>query len=488
MTIQGTNVYGLLSAERGVHRLVRISPFDAQKRRHTSFASLDVIPLLEGRDEEEVEIDPKDLRIDVYRSSGPGGQSGQHHRLRRPHHPPPDRHRGRLPERAIPAPNGGGDADPEGRLAERQRLEQAEELETLRGERRGIDFGSQIRSCNARAYRMVKDHRTDVEIGDPDRVLDGDLDRFIEAELRRRVGMAAESAAIAVVVPGRRWCELGSWDARRGVPSRHGDHRGGGPSQGLPPPSWGPTTAVAGLDLAVPEGGVFGFLGPNGAGKTTTIRCLLGLVQPSGGRMRLLGADVPRRLADVIGGVGSIVETPTLYPRFTARRNLELLARLAGPGGAVGEILERVGLGGREDELVRGYSLGMKQRLGIGAALLKDPRLLILDEPANGLDPAGIVGARPDPRPRSRGANGLRLEPPAVRGPADLRRRGDPLRGRLVTQGPVGEVLRAGHAEGLIARLMDLDGDLRARRPRASAPRARATTSAWSSRRPRRSA
>ena len=121
----------------------------------------------------------------------------------------------------------------------------------------------------------------------------------------------------------------------------------------------GPTTAVAGLDLAVPEGGVFGFLGPNGAGKTTTIRCLLGLVRPSGGRMRLLGADVPRRLADVIGGVGSIVETPTLYPRFTARRNLELLARLAGPGrGRVGEILERVGLGGREDELVRGIRWG----------------------------------------------------------------------------------------------------------------------------------
>ena len=221
----------------------------------------------------------------------------------------------------------------------------------------------------------------------------------------------------------------------------------------------GPTTAVAGLDLAVPEGGVFGFLGPNGAGKTTTIRCLLGLVRPSGGRMRLLGADVPRRLADVIGGVGSIVETPTLYPRFTARRNLELLARLAGLGrGRVDEILERVGLGGREDELVRGYSLGMKQRLGIGAALLKDPRLLILDEPANGLDPAGIVEVRDLIRGLGREGRTVFVSSHLL---SEVQQTCDAVAilsgGRLVTQGPVGDVLRAGHAEGLIARLEDLD-------------------------------
>ena len=221
----------------------------------------------------------------------------------------------------------------------------------------------------------------------------------------------------------------------------------------------GPTTAVAGLDLAVPEGGVFGFLGPNGAGKTTTIRCLLGLVRPSSGRMRLLGADVPHRLADVIGGVGSIVETPTLYPRFTARRNLELLARLAGLGrGRVDEILERVGLGGREDELVRGYSLGMKQRLGIGAALLKDPRLLILDEPANGLDPAGIVEVRDLIRGLGREGRTVFVSSHLL---SEVQQTCDAVAilsgGRLVTQGPVGEVLRAGHAEGLIARLGDLE-------------------------------
>lgn len=224
----------------------------------------------------------------------------------------------------------------------------------------------------------------------------------------------------------------------------------------------GPTTAVASLDLAVPEGGVFGFLGPNGAGKTTTIRCLLGLVRPSGGRMRLLGADVPRLLGDVIGDVGSIVETPVLFPRFSARRNLELLGRLGGIGRhRVGEILERVGLGGREDELVRSYSLGMKQRLGIGAALLKDPRLLILDEPANGLDPAGIVEVRDLIRGLGREGRTVFVSSHLL---SEVQQTCDAVAilsgGRLVTQGPVGEVLRAGHAEGLIARVGDLDAAL----------------------------
>ena len=157
----------------------------------------------------------------------------------------------------------------------------------------------------------------------------------------------------------------------------------------------GRTTAVDGLDLDVPEGGVFGFLGPNGAGKTTTIRCLLGLVRPSGGRTRLMGADVPRSLAGVIGAVGSIVEQPALFPRFSGRRNLQILGRVGGhDDAAIERVLSRVGLADRGGDAVRTYSLGMKQRLGIAAALLKDPALLILDEPANGLDPAGIVEVR----------------------------------------------------------------------------------------------
>ena len=156
-----------------------------------------------------------------------------------------------------------------------------------------------------------------------------------------------------------------------------------------------PTTAVAGLDLAVPAGGVFGFLGPNGAGKTTTIRCLLGLVSPTSGACKLLGSDSSRQLSDVAGRVGSLVEAPAFFPGMSGRKNLLLLGGTQGIGRtAVDAALERVGLGGRGDHRVKTYSLGMKQRLGIAAALLKDPEVLILDEPANGLDPAGIKEVR----------------------------------------------------------------------------------------------
>ncbi|MDQ1358802.1 MAG: type transport system ATP-binding protein [Acidimicrobiaceae bacterium] len=156
-----------------------------------------------------------------------------------------------------------------------------------------------------------------------------------------------------------------------------------------------PVKAVDGLDLSVPEGGVFGFLGPNGSGKTTTIRCLLGLVRPNAGICRVLGADAQRELPTVIARVGSLVETPGVFPGLTARENLALLGRLNGIGAAtVTRTLEKVGLAERADDPVRGFSLGMRQRLGLAVALLKEPSLLVLDEPANGLDPAGIKEVR----------------------------------------------------------------------------------------------
>ncbi|MFA5773958.1 MAG: ABC transporter ATP-binding protein [Ilumatobacteraceae bacterium] len=149
--------------------------------------------------------------------------------------------------------------------------------------------------------------------------------------------------------------------------------------------------AVDGLDLSVPEGGVFGFLGPNGSGKTTTIRCMLGLVSATSGTTSVLGLPTPAELSTVIPRVGSIVETPAMFPTMTARENLELLGAVDGIGKKrVIQSLEKVGLGDRADHKVRTYSLGMRQRLGLAAALLKDPALLVLDEPANGLDPAGI--------------------------------------------------------------------------------------------------
>ena len=223
------------------------------------------------------------------------------------------------------------------------------------------------------------------------------------------------------------------------------------------------TVAVDGLDLSVPSGGVFAFLGPNGAGKTTTIRCLLGLVRPSGGRCRLLGHE-PVGVHRVIGRVGSIVESPTMYPRFTGRRNLELLARIDGIGRSrVREVLEQVGLAERQDDLVKTYSLGMKQRLGIAGALLKDPELLILDEPANGLDPAGIVEVRELMRRLGREGRTVFVSSHIL---SEVQQTADRVailaKGRTVATGPVHEVLTAGRATGLVVRLDDLAGGLRA--------------------------
>jgi peptide chain release factor 2 len=185
-TLKGSNAYGLLVAERGVHRLVRLSPFDQAHRRHTSFASLDVIPLL---DEEngEVDIDPKDLRIDVYRSSSAGGQSVNttDSAVRITHLPTGiaaacQNERSQMQNRAVAM------RILRARLAERARRERDQRLEDLRGHQMGIDFGSQIRSYVLHPYRLVKDHRTNLEIGNVDAVLDGDIDRFIDAYLRQK--------------------------------------------------------------------------------------------------------------------------------------------------------------------------------------------------------------------------------------------------------------------------------------------------------------
>ena len=149
--------------------------------------------------------------------------------------------------------------------------------------------------------------------------------------------------------------------------------------------------AVQGLDLEVPAGGVHGFLGPNGSGKTTSIRMLLGLIRADAGTMTVFGKPVPAQLPEVVGRVGAIVESPKFFPAFSGRKNLELLAAAIGaPRTRVGEVLEQTSLGERGKDRFRTYSLGMKQRLAIAATLLKEPDLLIFDEPTNGLDPAGI--------------------------------------------------------------------------------------------------
>jgi ABC-2 type transport system ATP-binding protein len=157
---------------------------------------------------------------------------------------------------------------------------------------------------------------------------------------------------------------------------------------------FGPITAVDRLTIEIPRAGVVGLVGPNGSGKSTLIRMLLGLVRPTGGEATVLDSPIsdPARYAS---RVGALVESPAFIPGLSARANLVSLARLRRlPLGRVDAVLDQVGLVGRDREPVKRFSLGMKQRLGIAAALLSDPELLILDEPTNGLDPAGIVEIR----------------------------------------------------------------------------------------------
>ena len=158
---------------------------------------------------------------------------------------------------------------------------------------------------------------------------------------------------------------------------------------------FGAAIAVDGVSLSVPEGSVFGFLGPNGAGKTTTIRMLLGLIRPHGGAVRLNGHALGRARAAALSGVGAIVETPALYPNLTGREIMRSGARLIGaPLEAVDPLLDQLDLTAAADRPCGKYSLGMRQRLALARALLGRPKLLILDEPTNGLDPAGIAAMR----------------------------------------------------------------------------------------------
>ncbi|MEY2758592.1 MAG: hypothetical protein RIR33_2370 [Pseudomonadota bacterium] len=158
--------------------------------------------------------------------------------------------------------------------------------------------------------------------------------------------------------------------------------------------SYGAVTALGSLDLLIPKGMVYGVLGPNGAGKSTLVRMVLGLVAPSRGSFQLLGQSAIH--ASVLRRVGAMIEAPSLYPFLTAREMLQMAARMSGfrEAGRVDAVLERVGLADASSRKARTFSMGMRQRLALGAALLARPELLILDEPTNGLDPAGIQDMR----------------------------------------------------------------------------------------------
>jgi ABC-type multidrug transport system ATPase subunit len=205
----------------------------------------------------------------------------------------------------------------------------------------------------------------------------------------------------------------------------------------------GRRAAVAGLTMTVPHGGVHGFLGPNGSGKTTTIRMLLGLVRPDSGTAEIFGEPVPRGLPQVVDRVGAIVESPKFFPAFTARQNLTLLSKAIGsPRGRVDDVLEATRLRERAGDRFAAYSLGMKQRLAIAATLLKDPDLLVFDEPTNGLDPAGIREVRDTMRSLGEQGRTVLVSSHIL---AEVEQVADTVsivgRGRLLAEGPVSEIL-----------------------------------------------
>lgn len=159
--------------------------------------------------------------------------------------------------------------------------------------------------------------------------------------------------------------------------------------------NFGKEKAVTGLDMKIKKGEIYGFLGPNGAGKTTTIRMLLGLMKPTSGTIHIFEKDLKKERMNILERVGSLVENPSYYPHLTAYENLEALRKILGvPKARIHEVLKIVRLSEVANKKVKGFSLGMKQRLGIAASLMNNPELLILDEPTNGLDPSGIIEIR----------------------------------------------------------------------------------------------
>ena len=219
---------------------------------------------------------------------------------------------------------------------------------------------------------------------------------------------------------------------------------------------YGDVLAVDELSLQVPSGSIFGLLGPNGSGKTTTMGMLLGLVKPTSGTYSLFGSDTRR--VEALHRVGAIVETPAFYPYLSGRANLEYFQGITGNGEPkeLGDLLDQVGLASRADSRFRTYSLGMKQRLGLAYALLGDPELLVLDEPTNGMDPAGMAEVRDLIRGLATGGRTVLLSSHLLH---EVEQVCDSVailsHGRLIAQGSVSDLLHSGDGERLRLRTTD---------------------------------
>ena len=225
---------------------------------------------------------------------------------------------------------------------------------------------------------------------------------------------------------------------------------------------FGDRVVVDGVDLHVPRGSAFGYLGPNGAGKTTLIRMLLGLTDATEGTMKVLGRPVPAERAAALARVGAIVEEPRFHPFLTGRDNLRVIAAARGPEAhaRIDGALARVGLADRAEDRVKSYSLGMRQRLGVARSLLADPELLILDEPTNGLDPAGIQEFRVMIRALVDEGRTVLLSSHLL---DEVEKVVDALaivdRGQVVWQGPIGDI-RAGAEQTILIHASDVERTL----------------------------
>ena len=410
-----------------MHRLVRISPFDAQHRRQTSFASLDVVPFLEDVSG-EVEIDEKDLRIDTYRSSGAGGQhvNKTDSAVRLTHLPTGivvscQNQRSQHQNKAKAMQVLGA------KLAERQRAEHQATLDQLAGDRTDNAWGNQIRSYVMAPYQLVNDHRNDAETGNVEAVLDGDLDGFIEAELRRQAEKRRRrrlSACRRLRTRRRRRSEGlnqscaiggGSIDVRMEAPLCDLSARLDCEVllmitfQNVTKTYKGSTVALNDCSVEIDKGEFVFLVGPSGSGKTTFIRLLLREEVPDSGRIWEAGKEIGHlakwRIPYLRRNIGCVFQDFRLLPNKSVFENVAFALEVIGRpkhviATQVPQVLDLVGLTKKRDNLPHELSGGEQQRVAVARAFVNRPLILLADEPTGNLDPdhqpRDHEAARPD--------------------------------------------------------------------------------------------